>query len=191
MTYCNVHVQSGKIYTVKEGHTFLLSLYLAPNKEICAALVQRFPPPPSLSLPCWDQKKFLTNNFEVEQLKLLSTEEINLLEPSGRQKSLGLFGLFSTFSVNSFTPLYDLEKCLNLAHTGCEGYCRPFFKMVSCINRLSDHDKIFTVYPPLHLLLSTGVLLPARLKGPRQENQRAVIVKIIRAVWGKMDNKKN
>ncbi len=51
----------------------------------------------------------------------------------------------------------DLRK-----HTGCEGYCRPFFKMVSCINRLSDHDKIFTVYPLLHLLLSSGVLLPAR-----------------------------
>jgi hypothetical protein len=67
-------------------------------------------------------------------------------------------------------------------YTGCERYCRPFFKMVSCINRLSDHDKIFTVYPLLHLLLSSGVHLPVRLKGPRQENQRAVIVKIIRAV---------
>ncbi len=44
--------------------------------------------------------------------------------------------------------------------------------------------------PPLHLLLSTGVHLPARLKGPRQEKQRAVIVKIIRAVWGKMENEK-
>jgi hypothetical protein len=68
------------------------------------------------------------------------------------------------------------------AYTGCEGYCRPFFKMVSCINRLSDHDKIFTVYPLLHLLISSGVHLPVRLKRPRQENQRAVIVKIIRAV---------
>ncbi len=58
-------------------------------------------------------------------------------------------------------------------YTGCEGYCRPFFKMVSCINRLSDHDKIFTVYPLLHLLLSSGVYLLARLKGPRQENQRS------------------
>jgi hypothetical protein len=67
-------------------------------------------------------------------------------------------------------------------YTGCEGYCRPFFKMVSCINRLSDHDKIFTVYPLLHLLVSSGVHLPVKLKGPQQENQRAVIVKIIRAV---------
>ncbi len=76
-----------------------------------------------------------------------------------------------------------------LIYTGCEGYCRPFFKMFSCINRSSDHDKIFTVYPPLHLLLSTGVHLPARLKGPRQENQRAVIVKIIRAIYMREDGK--
>ncbi len=69
-----------------------------------------------------------------------------------------------------------------ILYTRCEGYCRPFFKMVSCINRSSDHDKIFTVYPPIHLLLSSGVHLPARLKGLRQENQRAVIVKIICAV---------
>ncbi len=75
-------------------------------------------------------------------------------------------------------------------YTGCEGYCRPFFKMVSCVNRMSDHNKIFTVYPLLHLLLSSGVRLPAGLKGPWQENQRAVIVKIIRAVWGKMENEK-
>ncbi len=28
------------------------------------------------------------------------------------------------------------EKCYWVAwYTGCEGYCRPFFKMVSCINR--------------------------------------------------------
>jgi hypothetical protein len=61
--------------------------------------------------------------------------------------------------------------------TGCEGYCRPFFKMVSCINRLSDHDKIFTVYPLLHLLLSSGVHLPARLKGPRQESREQSLSK--------------
>jgi hypothetical protein len=75
-------------------------------------------------------------------------------------------------------------------YTGCEGYCRPIFKIFSCISRLSDHDKIFTVYPPLHLLLSTSVHLPARLKGPRQESQRGSIVKIIRAGRGKPENKK-
>jgi hypothetical protein len=80
--------------------------------------------------------------------------------------------------------LKTINAPVPVVYTGCEGYCRPFFKMVSCINRLSDHDKIFTVYryPLLHLLLSSGVHLPARLKGPRQENQRADIVKIIRAV---------
>ncbi len=75
--------------------------------------------------------------------------------------------------------------------TGCERYWSPIFKIVSCINHLSDPDKIFTVYPPLHLLLSTSIHLPARLKGPRQKSQRGDIVKIIRAVWGKMENKKS
>jgi hypothetical protein len=54
---------------------------------------------------------------------------------------------------------------------------RAVFKSVSCISRQSYHDKIFTVYPTLHLLFSSGVHLLARLKGQRQENQRAVIAK--------------
>ncbi len=78
----------------------------------------------------------------------------------------------------------------NSISTGCERYWRPFFKMVSCINRSCYHDKIFTVYPLLHLLLSTGIHLLERLKGPWQENQRAVIVKKIRTGWGKTENKK-
>ena len=65
-------------------------------------------------------------------------------------------------------------------YTGCKGYWRPIFKIVPCISRLSDHDKIFTVYPLLHLLVSSGVHLPVKLKGPQQENQRAVIAKKIR-----------
>jgi hypothetical protein len=40
----------------------------------------------------------------------------------------------------------------------------------------------YTPQPTLHLLLSSGVHLPARLKGSQQESQRGVIVKIIRAV---------
>jgi hypothetical protein len=35
-----------------------------------------------------------------------------------------------------------------------------FFKIVSRISRSSDHDRIFTVYPPLHLLLSSSVHFP-------------------------------
>ncbi len=106
------------------------------------------------------------------------------------------FMVAKNWKFNWFTlyNLHNIFKSSNLlrsyGYTGCEGYWRPIFKMVSCISRLSDHDKIFTVYPPLHLLLSTGVHLPSRLKGPRQENQKADIVKIIRAVWGKMENKK-
>ncbi len=61
--------------------------------------------------------------------------------------------------------------------TGCEGYCRPFFKMVSCINRLSDHDKIFTVCPLLHLLLSSGVHLPVRLNSVWEAGRSVVTIK--------------
>jgi hypothetical protein len=41
----------------------------------------------------------------------------------------------------------------------------------------------FSQYNPhsTHLLVRTGIQLSASLKGPRQENQSAVIVKIIRA----------
>ncbi len=73
--------------------------------------------------------------------------------------------------------------------TGCKGYWPPIFKIASWINHQSDHDKIFTIYPPLHLLLRTGVHLPARLKGPQQESQRGGIVKKIRG-RGKTENKK-
>ncbi len=64
------------------------------------------------------------------------------------------------------------------------------FLKLSPASAVSPIMTIFTVYSPLHLLLSTGVHLPARLKGPRQESQRGVIVKIIRAAWGKIENKK-
>ncbi len=75
---------------------------------------------------------------------------------------------------------------------GGGGYYARFFKLspASAFSPMSDHDKSFTEYPTLHLLLSTGVHLSARLKGPQQESQRGVIVKIIRAVWGKIENKK-
>jgi hypothetical protein len=51
-------------------------------------------------------------------------------------------------------------------HTGCEGYWRPIFNIVSCISHYSDHDKIFTVYSPLHLLLSTYCPFAGKIKGP-------------------------
>jgi hypothetical protein len=95
---------------------------------------------------------------------------------------------------SSLSSLGKTEVCLILSpapgislnfiylHTGCEGYWRPFFKIVSCISLQSDHAKIFTVYPTLYLLLGTDVHLPARLKGPQPESQRGVVVKIICAV---------
>jgi hypothetical protein len=39
---------------------------------------------------------------------------------------------------------------------------------------LSYHDKIFTVYPTLYLLLSTGVYLLARLKGDRRIREQSL-----------------
>jgi hypothetical protein len=65
---------------------------------------------------------------------------------------------------------------------GARGIVARFLKL-SPASAVSPIMTKFSQYtpPPLHLLLSSGVHLPARLKGPHQENQRAVVVKIIRA----------
>jgi hypothetical protein len=65
---------------------------------------------------------------------------------------------------------------------GASGIDDRFLKL-SPASAVSPIMTKFSVYPTLHLLLSTGVHLLARLKGLRlrQENQRAVIVKKIRA----------
>jgi len=53
--------------------------------------------------------------------------------------------------------------------------------MVCCPSRFAYHYEIFTVYPPLHLLLRAVVRLLATLKGLLQESQRENIVKMINA----------
>ncbi len=74
---------------------------------------------------------------------------------------------------------------VHLSIQGASGIDARFLK-VSPASAVSP----IIVYPTLHLLLCTGFHLLARLKGPRKENQRAVIVKKIRAGWGKMENTK-
>ncbi len=129
----------------------------------------------------WQKKRMLFGAF----LYIYSLSNHNLQKAFRRKVRKR-----NQIEINTYNSYSSTVRLHKFVYTGCEGYCRPFFKMVSCINCLSDHDKIFTVYPLLHLLLSSDVHLLARLKGPRQENQRAVIVKIIRAVWGKMENEK-
>ncbi len=86
--------------------------------------------------------------------------------------------------------LHMLSAPFTVCMQGARGIVARFLKW-SPASAVSPIMIKFSQYnPPLNLLLSTGVHLPARLKGPRQENQRAVTVKIIRAVWGKMENKK-
>ncbi len=63
---------------------------------------------------------------------------------------------------------------------GARGIVARFLKW-SPASAVSPIMTKFSQYNP-HQLLSTVVHFPATLKGPQQENQSAVIVKIIRAV---------
>jgi hypothetical protein len=65
---------------------------------------------------------------------------------------------------------------------GARGRDARFLKLSPASAFSPIMKKMCTVHSTLHLLLNTRVHLPARLKGPRQESQKGVIVKIILAV---------
>ncbi len=80
--------------------------------------------------------------------------------------------------------IFSKVYCFSIGYRdiqGASGIDARFLKL-SPVSAVSPIMTKFSQYtPPLHLLLSSGVHLLARLKGQRQENQRAVIVKKIRA----------
>ncbi len=68
-----------------------------------------------------------------------------------------------------------------LYSTGCERYCRPFFKAVCGLNRSSDWYVIQSADPPPTLLRSPSVDLAVTMNGQLQECVRGAIVTRIRA----------
>jgi hypothetical protein len=75
-------------------------------------------------------------------------------------------GFIPNFSVNKSHFFNQIAQKIGIFTTylqGASGIDARFLKLSPA--SAVDHDKIFTVYPPLHLLLSTGVHLLAKLKG--------------------------
>ena len=94
-----------------------------------------------------------------------------------------LIGIVFNGKLTCFETVLRGEQLFHVNIQGARGIAARFLKWspASTVSPIMTKFSQY-LYPPLHLLLSTGVHLPARLKGPRQENQRAVIVKIIHAV---------